>query len=263
MNEYVLINKSTDLTDAKELDLLLEASLVTMGEYASAHATTPICATWAATDDEFKAKVAAGARPVVFQNADPSEPDAAGYHTLAGDVPTIVVPTDPTLKNGGGVLDGGSINDSLAGVLTHEFGETEYNPYLAKWVAFNGRKLLAGEPGDPLQGVAHYATCKDGTKVLTCDLCTPDYFDPWAAPGSRRFSLEGAPDHAGQLLPGGYQVWLTVSKAKQGEIFGALAPHHDPLDVQKCATIPAWKWAHKNRPGSRLDRLRKMMLWGH
>ena len=67
MNEYVLINKSTDLTDAKELDLLLEASLVTMGEYASAHATTPICATWAATDDEFKAKVAAGARPVVFQ----------------------------------------------------------------------------------------------------------------------------------------------------------------------------------------------------
>ena len=158
-----------------------------------------------------------------------------GYHFEAPDgtaISRILVP--PVLNAGGGVLDGGSIGDSVAAVLTHELLETAVDADINLWV--DGPTLPQGscyafECADPVQMVGYTIKTSGGVDVLVSNFVTPAYFDP-AAPAASPKDWLNTPGLAPfGLLPGGYQIVRGAPGTEQQVFHASVMP-------------PAWRRAH-------------------
>lgn len=135
--------------------------------------------------------VPAGVLPIwVLDSPDVS--GALGYHDegLDGLISGKVF-AKPVLDAGGGILDPGSIGDSVSAVVSHEAIEAKFDPNINLWadgpltVAGQTFASVAFELCDPVQAGAYRKGGQNG--VLVSDFVLRAWFDPHNAKGPFNF----------------------------------------------------------------------------
>lgn len=141
--------------------------------------------------------------------AEGSDPSAIAWHTEDSDGRLeIEVGVAAVLGNGGGVLDGGTADDSVLAAALHEIGETDGDPHINLWFdRFDGTEG-AYENSDPVQNaplVRQYIDPKTNEtfSCLVSNFVSKAWFDPQAkTDGSVRFDLSGQVTAPGTLFSG-------------------------------------------------------------
>lgn len=171
-----------------------------------------------------------------FVADDANVPGALGFHDEQSDAPYAELLINPVISNGGGVLDGGSSNCSLASVFFHELAESVCDLYCNSWVLMPNGTFLAFEVADPVEGNLVAVQCADGTVVQLSDFVYPRYFDAQAAPTTfsstqdqPKFSYLGTIAAPLTMTAGGYQIIFDPSKYNDpngpvSNVFGDLMP---------------------------------------
>lgn len=206
---------------------------------------------------------------VVAIVAEGSDPSAIAWHTEDSDGRLeIETGVAAVLNNGGGVLDGGTANDSVLAAVLHEIGETEGDEHVNLWFdRFDGTEG-AYENADPVQNSPLTRTYNDPHtgqpfSALVSNFVSRSWFDPQArTDGSVQFDLSGAVKapctlHSGYMVirPTGQtqDVWGHQQKAKDA----LLAAGHDVEEYigidgrvrwfVSSSDMPAWKKARAKR----------------
>lgn len=152
-------------------------------------------------------------------------PDAVAYHdaTAAGR-PRLLVGVDMVRAQGGVFLD------ELSVAMSHEFVETRIDPYADWWADFDGKKMVALEACDPVQGDSYEI---DGIKVAS--FVGPRWFrggdGPWDYLSKLKAPLT--------MSPGGYLIFSDGTQQ-----FGEKFPEHKQALVDtlgRRARARAWR----------------------
>jgi hypothetical protein len=174
----------------------------------------------------------------LFDSAD--QAGVLGYHSEGPDGrPYAKVFVSPVLDNGGGILDGGTANVSVASVLSHEAVELFIDASINGW--YDGPTIAQGssyaaEACDPVQGDAYDIVLLDGSKVLVSNFVGPAWFDEMAPADARRDWM-GTTTRPFEIARGGYCV-VRQAPGSEREVFAAAAP-------------PAWVVEGKRHPAAR------------
>lgn len=150
---------------------------------------------------------------VILANAD--QAGALGYHDVGPDGRAYgKVFSDDTLKNGGTVLKG---DNSVAVTVSHEGCEIVGDPKCNRWVLCSDGTMEASELSDRVESAGYDNI---GTEATVSNFLYPAGFDPNAEPGAKRDHL-GMTNRDGEILPGGYRIYLMPGQEHQQ--FAALA----------------------------------------
>jgi hypothetical protein len=158
--------------------------------------------------------------------------DALGYHDLGPDgQPYARVFLDPIFESGGTWLRGAN---SVSAVASHEACELVGDPLANHWIEKPNGSLVAQELCDPVESSAYPITVAGGRRVSVSNFVSPDWFNPFAAPGSKLDHL-GVVDRPFEIADGGYVIYRTTSGVRN--VYGK--------------RYPRWRRATKRSPGSR------------
>jgi hypothetical protein len=231
---FALLNKSTLLTDVGQLNSMAAAGVSIANEaFLLAWSRVPI-------DGAFYSDES-GVPPDawVITILDTSDQEGAlGYHDEGPTGPDATVLVKPVLDAGGGILDGGSIDVSVASVFGHELFELLIDPFIDDWTQMADGRFLAKEVCDPVENVSIPVTLPDGTSVSMSNGVLPAYFDARAQSGP--YDIAGQVSAPFQLLPKGYQIVYDPQTGQTSQVFGA--------------KYPEWRKSAKTREMARTGR---------
>jgi hypothetical protein len=180
-------------------------------------------APWRVTYAASRGAAPKGAIVVVAVPADPSTPDALGWHTEDADGRVFgEIAVDAVLDNGGTLTEGAN---SVSCVFSHEAIETFLDAAVSTWDQSAEGALYAHEGCDAVEGDSYLAG-----QIAVSNFVLPPFFDAQAPKGTR-FDFLGKLSAPFTMAPGGYQVMLTAQLDAQGQpvltatqIFGASMP---------------------------------------
>jgi hypothetical protein len=195
-----IVNESrrTSAADAQRVRAIEQAIRIQLRHVAAAWGQY----VWEVVDDanRFGFKIA------LLDDADVA--DALGYHDLGPDgLPYARVFLDPIFDNGGTWLRGAN---SVAVVASHEACEMVGDPSANHWTEKPRGSLVAQELCDPVESNAYRVTIAGGRQVSVSNFVYPDWFNPFAPPGTKLDHL-GVVDQPFGIAPGGYVIYRTPS----------------------------------------------------
>lgn len=227
------LNESTEVTNDQAAKMVDAFQAQATRDYAVAH-NQPVPILEFRPDGQPGPDGEAGI--LKFQDKDPDEPDAAGFHTedaLGRFVGSILV--EPSLANGGTVLglEEEPARPSVAQTGSHETLELLGDRFVNLWVEIFAGMLLCYELCDPCENDGYFI---GGVQVS--NFAWPRYFDAQAPKGSRLDQM-GTISGPGLMSRGGYQEVRTAKGAS--EVF---ARHADVRDG-----LPPLAVLHRAEPG--------------
>lgn len=178
--------------------------------------------------------VPAGSQVITFFDS-PDQPGVLGWHSEdGGGEPYAKVFVSPVLDNGGGILDGGSANVSVASVLSHEACEMFVDPSINLWA--DGPMVQDGnrysyEVCDPVESGMYPVTMLNGVKVFVSNFVTPRWFD-LLSPGEAQMDYMNQVNEPFKLASGGYCV-VRNDQGEEQQIFAEVAPPKWKMELKK------------------------------
>lgn len=241
-----LINRSEHITDA-QLVAMFQAMTVQLDQHVA-----PIWGLVPALECILgDGEPTPGAVPCYLEDV-PDVDGALGYHDEDEDGnPYIKVFVEPTLSNGGTILDG---PNSVSVTLSHELIELVGDWPANRWDDGPGGIDYAHELCDAVEGDSYMVMTqadKDRIGVAVSNFLFQDFFDPKAKPGTRLDYL-GLLRKPFTMTAGGYQIKRT-EPGKVTQIFAKHDPHHTVVDddtgvvADFSPAYPRWKRALKGR----------------
>jgi hypothetical protein len=171
--DFVVVSETSLVSDADAQKIAQAICEQLISFCVDWHLARTICS-WAAKN----AAISPGNIAIRIRDL-PDVEGAAGYHEEIDGIISALVFAQPLLDAGGGVLDGGKINDSVSAVVSHEVLESKKNPNTNLWadgpilVANDSFVSVAYECADPVQDGAY--TASNG--ALVSNYVFPSWFD--------------------------------------------------------------------------------------
>jgi len=227
--QFILTNQSTQCEDS-EVERIAQALQLQLAlQVAPAWDRMPPTVSVLPADQETPSTpVPTDVVRIWIMDDPPSVEEAGvlGYHTEGPNgQPYSYVFATPILNAGGGVLDPGRANASVAATVSHEaieaFGDVSVNDWIDGPTRPQG-SCYAKELSDPLESSLYPITLPDGTKVHVSGFACPGWFDMQSPAGVARTipDLGLAPF---ELAPGGYYV-IRREPGTEQSVFHSVLP---------------------------------------
>lgn len=232
MSQIAIINSSTVVSDT-DGQIIVNALNVLLPQFCKDWSLTPCLATYIA-----KGKTSTIPLKVLLLDSSDVQ-GALGYHGLSSDIPYGKCFAKTILQSGGVLLYSTNYRiQTFAQVVSHEVFELLMDPYCNLWWDIgDGKKLIAAETGDPVQGnivpvtltippksaltysvtTGKFVTANPTTVIVgMSDWILPAWSDPQrkTGPYNHLNTLKGP----FSLSPGGYAIKMTGGA--QGYVLG-------------------------------------------
>ena len=163
---------------------------------------------------------------------DEQQTDDYGWHFVTDQgTPYARVFLNPILEHGGRWLHSSL---SVSATVSHEVCELIGDPAANQWAQTARGAMYAAELCDPVESDTYAVRIRDGTQVSVSDFVYPNWFNPFAQPGSR-FDHLRVLTKPFEVAAGGYAMHMTGGRVRNK--YGR--------------DYPAWRKATKTAWGSR------------